>query len=73
MSEIRTEELRNQFKKIVGDELEKLPELLEQMEAKERLNFICRMIPYVLPKVDTVDYSRGEPDNFIYKEYELTK
>ncbi len=67
MSEIRTEELRNQFKKMVGDELEKLPELLEQLEAKERLNFICRMIPFVLPKVDTVDYSRGENDNFSFK------
>ena len=68
MSEIITQDVRNRFKQILSDELNNLPELLEQLEPKERLNFICKMMPYILPKIDSVDYTRGEPDNFSFKK-----
>jgi hypothetical protein len=35
-------------------ELEKLPEYLETLEPKERLNILCKLIPFVLPKVEAV-------------------
>ena len=42
MSEIITQDVRNRFKQILSDELNNLPELLEQLEPKERqkLEFI---------------------------------
>jgi hypothetical protein len=56
-----TTELRDTLKTIMQDEIEKLPETLEQLEPKERLNVICKLMPFVFPKVNTVSSTDGEP------------
>ena len=56
-----TTELRDTLKTIMQDEIEKLPETLEHLEPKERLNVICKLMPFVFPKVNTVSSSDGEP------------
>jgi transcription-repair coupling factor (superfamily II helicase) len=38
-------------------------ETLKELEPVERLNVLCKLIPYVLPKVDTVTHKLGEPEN----------
>ena len=35
--------------------------LLFELQPKERLELIIKLIPYVLPKVNNVQYSLGEP------------
>jgi hypothetical protein len=56
-----TTELRDTLKTIMQNEIEKLPETLEQLEPKERLNVICKLMPFVFPKVNTVSSTDGEP------------
>ena len=56
-----TAELRDTLKTIMQKEIEKLPETLEQIEPKERLNVMCKLIPFVCPKVNTVSATEGEP------------
>ncbi len=56
-----TRDLRQTLKAIVQKELEQLPGYLETLEPKERLNIICKIMPFVLPKVEAVKPSAGEP------------
>lgn len=56
-----TKDLRQTLKAIVQKELEQLPSYLENLEPKERLNIICKIMPFVLPKVEAVRPSDGEP------------
>ncbi len=56
-----TRDLRETLKYIVNKELEQLPALLEGLEPKERLNIICKIMPFILPKVEAVHPSAGEP------------
>ena len=56
-----TAELRDTLKTIMQNEIEKLPETLEQIEPKERVNVICKLMPFVFPKLNTVSATEGEP------------
>ena len=53
--------LRETLKGIMKGEIEKLPEILESLEPKERLSVVCKLMPYVFPKVETVHPQKGEP------------
>ncbi len=64
MNEVITKDLRNQLKELVKTELDKLPDTLENMEPKERLEIVLKLLPFVLPKVKGVNHSLGEPDDF---------
>ena len=44
------------LKTIAKDELAKLPELLESLEAKERVSFLMKILPYAVPKIDSVHH-----------------
>lgn len=61
MNEVITKDLRNQLKELVKTELDKLPDTLENMEPKERLEIVLKLMPFVLPKVKGVSHSLGEP------------
>lgn len=54
--------LREMLKTVMQNEIEKLPETLEALEPKERLNVVCKLMPYVFPKVETVHPTEGEPE-----------
>jgi hypothetical protein len=53
-------ELRETFKAIIQSELEKMPELLAELNTKERLEILCKLLPYAFPKVDSVHFTVGE-------------
>lgn len=58
---IITNALRNDLKAVMQKEIQKLPETLEGLEPKERLNVICKLMPFVFPKVETIHPTDGEP------------
>lgn len=60
-SQVLTNNLRETLKTIMQKEFEKLPETLEGLEPKERLNVICKLMPFVFPKVEAVAPTNGEP------------
>tara|TARA_R110000796_G_scaffold54597_1_gene127578 strand:- start:651 stop:857 length:207 start_codon:yes stop_codon:yes gene_type:complete len=62
--QVLTKGLRETLKNIMQNEIEKLPETLEALEPKERINVLCKLMPYVFPKVETVHPKEGEPFTF---------
>lgn len=58
---VLTMDLREQLKSIMQTEVNKLPEYLNGLEPKERLNFLCKLLPYVFPKVEAIHPKEGEP------------
>ena len=61
---ILTNDLRDKLKSITHKEIEKLPETLEALEPKERINILCKLMPFVFPKVEAVHPKEGEPFTF---------
>jgi len=59
--EIFTTDLRKTLKAIIQKEFEQLPETLKELETKERLNILCKLMPFVFPKVEAVHPTDGEP------------
>jgi len=59
--QVLTENLRMKLKEIMQKEIEKLPDTLEALEPRERINVICKLMPFVFPKIDSVMMSAGEP------------
>ena len=54
--------IRDILKEQMQKELEQLPETLKSLEPVQRLNVLCKLIPYVLPKVEAVHSEKGEPE-----------
>ena len=59
--QILTKGLRESLKNIMKKEIEKLSDTLESLEPKERLNILCKLMPYVFPKVEAIHPEKGEP------------
>ena len=64
--EILTMDLRDVLKRIMEKEISQLQTTLESLPAKERINIVCKLMPYIFPKVDTISSSSGEPFTFEY-------
>ena len=56
-----TNELRRTLKHIVDDEIQILKNNIKELLPKERLELLIKLLPYVLPKVQTVNAKDGEP------------
>jgi len=56
-----TTNLRAMLKEVVRKELEALPDTLAGLDPVQRLNIVCKLIGYVLPKVEAVSHKQGEP------------
>jgi len=59
-----TRDIREQLKALMEKELAAMPETLETLEPAQRLNIVCKLLPYVLPKVEAVSPTAGEPLQF---------
>lgn len=59
--QVLTNSLREALKSIMHQEVEQLPETLKTLEPKERLNVLCKLMPFVFPKVEAVNPTHGEP------------
>ncbi len=57
----KVEDMRATLKDLFRGEIERLPEALKTLDEKDRLNFLCKLMPFVLPKVEAVSATDGEP------------
>lgn len=55
--------IRDTLKDMMQKEIESLPDTLKELEPVQRLNILCKLIPYVLPKVESVTHKLGEPES----------
>ena len=51
-----TKEFKETLSNILSDEIEKLSETLQQLEPKERLDIIVKLLPYIAPKLQSIEY-----------------
>ena len=56
-----TKEIRKILNDIVHKELEKVEENLNTLEPKQRLELLIKLMPYVLPKAESISESDSEP------------
>jgi hypothetical protein len=54
--------IRETLKDLIQTELTTLPENLKSLELKDRLNILCKLVPYILPKIDSIHAEQGERD-----------
>ncbi len=50
-----TIELWKTLKTVVASELESLPGTLEQLQPKERLEMLVKLLPFCMPKVNSIE------------------
>ena len=58
-----TGNIRDTLKEFIQLEIQNLPDTIKQLDAEKRLNVVCKLIPYILPKVESVTHKLGEPDD----------
>jgi len=57
-----TKETRKLLLRLLSDQLEGIPELLEKIEDPEKkLNLIIKILPFVIPRLETESYKSFEP------------
>lgn len=59
-----TRNIRETLKELMQKELEQLPETLKGLEPVQRLNILCKLMPFVLPKVESVNHDLNEPSKY---------
>lgn len=67
---ILTTDLRNSLKELFKKELTKIPGYINMLQPKDKLDYLLKMMPYVLPKVENVNHETGEPGEFEMKVYQ---
>lgn len=56
-----TKETKEILQKIVSNQLDKIDDLLEKLEPKEKIDAIIKLLPYVVPKQSEVSLIENEP------------
>jgi len=56
-----TKELRFVLKDVLYQELEQIQTHLDNLEPKERVELLIKLMPYVLPKVTSISHTTNEP------------
>jgi len=56
-----TKELRVLLKDIIYQELEEVNERFSLLEPKQRIELIIKLMPYILPKVNSISHTTNEP------------
>ena len=56
-----TKEIRIVLKDLIYKELDEIKERLDSIEPKQRIEIVIKLIPYVLPKVESISHSTNEP------------
>lgn len=55
-----TKEMRDVLKGVVAEELEGLPQRFNELDTKDRLELFIKLLPFVLPKTQSISHTKGE-------------
>ena len=59
-----TKELRSILKDMMYQEIENIQDNLDQLNPKERLELLIKLMPFVLPKTTSIPHTSNEPLDF---------
>lgn len=66
---ILTTDLRNSLKELFRKELIKFPGYINQLQPKDKMDYLLKMMPYILPKLQNVNLETGEPGEYEIKMF----
>ena len=66
-----TASIKQRLNQILQQELNKMPELLTRLEPRTRLELLTKLLPFVLPKLESVE--PVHPDRIVIKKTILNK
>ncbi len=58
-----TRDTRELLKEILTGELKNIDDTLKQVEPKDRLQFIIKILPYTIPQYANIDLTSGHPSH----------
>ena len=61
-----TKDMRTVLKNILFTELENIEELMDSLDSKQRIEIVIKLLPFILPKVETVSHTYNEPVDFFF-------
>ena len=61
-----TKEMRTILKNILFTELENIEELMDSLDSKQRIELVIKLLPFILPKVETVSHTYNEQIDFSF-------
>lgn len=61
-----TKDMRTVLKNILFNELGNIEELMDSLDSKQRIELVIKLLPFVLPKVETVSHTYNEPVDFSF-------
>jgi len=67
---VKPKDIREHLQGVMQNEFEQLPETLKKLEPLQRLNVVCKLAPFVLPKVAAIHSERHERDKFPYFSFD---
>ena len=59
-----TKELRTILKDILFDEIQLLPNHLEVLKKKDRIELVIKLMAYALPRIEAANYKINEPNDW---------
>lgn len=59
--QILTRSLREVLKETMQTEIENLPTILAALHPIDRIGAICKIMPFIFPKIETIAAADGEP------------
>jgi len=66
-----TNEIRTLLKNFIADEISHTMNNINQLELKDRVQFLSRLLPYVLPKMNPIMHNADEPLAFNSFNYDF--
>lgn len=63
-----TAETKEIIQKIVSNELDNIETLLKQLEPKERIDAVIKMLPYIVPKQQEVELKEKETIHISFRD-----
>lgn len=64
---LMTKDMRAQLKAIVETELQALPAYLAELDSRQRMDAVFRLLPYVLPKIEPVPVPSEDPLDLLFE------
>lgn len=62
-----TKEIREILKNLIFTELENFQTYFDELEPKEKMEIVYKLMPYVLPKVKDISHDNNEPIDFGFR------
>ena len=69
---IITSEIRDNLKSILDSEIKQIPSLLNELDTEKRLNLLVKLLPYVLPRLESVSITNEQENTPLFSAFDIS-